>query len=98
MKRIRSCKINGKRWRVSWADLTDEKTSDGRSVWGLCYHDEKLIEIEQSLNDPAMICEVLVHEMLHGMFPEIEEDYIDMRGGEITSALQRSELIKEDDE
>lgn len=96
MKRIRSCKINGKRWRIVWTNL---KTAlDGQPALGICYHEDKVIKIEQSLTDPAMICEVLVHEMLHGQFPEIEEEYIDMRGGEITSALQRANLILEEDE
>ena len=98
MKRIRSVTINGKRWRLAWADLSDTTTPDGRPVWGLCYRDDHLIEIEQSLTDPALIAEVLMHEMLHGMFPEIEEDYIDMRGAELTNALQRCQLITEEDE
>jgi hypothetical protein len=98
MKRIRSCTINGKRWRISWCDLKDTKTEDGRPVWGLCYAQDHLIEIEQSLEDPGLVAEVLIHEMLHGMFPEIEEAYIDMRGSELTNALQRAGLIIEEDE
>lgn len=100
MKKIRSVVINGKRWRLSWTDLSDVRTEDGRQVWGLCYKDDHLIEIEEKIvnEDPALIAEVLTHEMLHAMFPEIEEDYIDMRGSEITNALQRIGLIIEDED
>jgi hypothetical protein len=45
MKRIRSCTINGKRWRIEWKDLS--KALDGQPALGLCYQEEHRIELEQ---------------------------------------------------
>lgn len=90
MKRIRSVQIDGKRWRVMWNRMPKD--------WGTCSNTERIIELDTAIKDPYTYVEILVHEMLHGMFPEIEEDYINLRAGEIAVALLRADLIKKDED
>jgi len=93
MKRIRSATIDGKRHRIVWRPLV--KTDN---AWGMAWPDQCLIEIDSSLEDPALIAEVLIHEIMHRQLPHQTEDRIDQLAGEICNALQRAELIAEDEE
>jgi hypothetical protein len=90
LKRIKSVVINGKRWLVKWCRLPND--------WGTCSNAEHLIELDHNIKDPVTYAEILTHEMLHGMFPEVEEDYISQRASELTVALNRAGLIAKDDE
>ena len=90
MKRVRSATIDGKRHRIAWRPLGEE------GALGLAHPDQCLIEIDPSL-DNALTAEVLVHEALHRMLPHTTEEQVDRMASEITTILQRAELIAEDD-
>jgi hypothetical protein len=90
MKRIRSATINGKRHRIVWRNLSNEKAI------GLAYPDQCLIEIDTSL-DEYMTVDTLIHEALHKLFPDCCEEKIDQAGSEIATLLTRADLIKEDE-
>jgi hypothetical protein len=90
MKRIRSAIINGKRHRVVWRDLSEEK------ALGLAYPDQCLIEIDSKL-DEYMTADTIIHECLHKLFPDVCEEKIDQAGREIATILTRADLIKEDE-
>ena len=91
MKRIRSATIDGKRHRIVWRPLV--KTDN---AWGMAWPDQCLIEIDSSLEDPALTAEVLIHEVMHRQFPHLTEDRIDQLASEICSVLQRAELISDE--
>lgn len=85
-----SLTINGKRWRVSQGDT-------GRNHWGHCDHEKRQIVISKHLKDNGEKAAVLVHELLHGLYEDLNEDAV-MRGeSAIVSALHRAKLITEDD-
>jgi len=91
MKRIRSVQIDSKRWRVMWVRMPKD--------WGTCSNTEHIIELDTAIKDTHTYAEILLHEMLHGMFPEVEEDFINLRAAELAVALSRADLLKtEDDE
>lgn len=90
MKRIRSVTIQGKRWRVVWDKLPKD--------WGACSTTEHVIEMDSGIRDNITYANILIHEMLHGMLPNIEEECITQMADELCIALHKAKLIAEDDD
>ena len=89
MRKVKSVTINGKRWRVEWKPL--------RGEYGTSCNSEKVIEMDSGMKDNVTVATILIHEMLHGMWPDVEEDAICQRADELCLALNRVGLIADDD-
>lgn len=89
MKRIRSVTINGKRWLIDWRPM--------KTDWGTACPAEKRIEMNAGIKDNLTAATILIHEMLHGMWPDVEEDAISQRADELAVALHKARLIAEDE-
>lgn len=87
MRRLRSVTVNGKRWRVVWGKL--------RKQWG-CTDKASTIWMDASIRDNVTATNILIHEMLHCMWPDVEEESITQRADELALALYRAQLIAED--
>ena len=87
MIRIRSCRVNGRRWRVAW----DVPNGD----LGLCEHDQHTIRINPKMDNPATT-DTLIHEWLHARWPDLDEASVYTSATEISAMLERAGLIAED--
>lgn len=88
MKRIRSCRVRGKRWPVRWVALPED--------WGLCGKQDHVIELDTTIKDATTYANILIHEMLHGQLPDLDEDAVTEIADELTMALKRADLIAEE--
>ena len=87
MKKIRSCIINGKRWRIVWSSPGGD--------FGECDWDKHTITINPSC-DPTSMCDVLIHELAHAHFPCMSEAAIDSFATSASDTLFKAGLINED--
>lgn len=88
MKRIRSAKINGHRWKVQWGDCDGD--------FGECDYANHTITINPE-TDPVAMADTAIHEYIHARFPDLSERCVEQVGTEISDMLDRIGLISEDE-
>lgn len=83
----------GRRWRLCYAD--PGRGNDGSCDPPTAHH--KTIKIRRSLRRyPVALTETLIHEFLHAQGWPLDEDFVGRAAEEITRALDRLGLIKDD--
>ena len=81
--------LGGRRWRLRSA--RNLKAYNGEPAIGLCDDPSQIgkqIKIEASLGDQELL-EVLIHEMLHAQYWQLEEFAVDRAGREMATVLWR---------
>ena len=66
---------------------------DGSKVWGFCYKDDNLIEIDPRQR-PKRYFNTLVHELLHLVFPDASETKITRSADIIVRELWKAKYRK----
>lgn len=80
-----------KKWfRVKYKKLGKEK------VYGLAHHDGDIIEMDSRLTGKKHM-EILIHEALHLLWPEAEEEEIELKAIILTNTLWRQKYRRIDD-
>lgn len=77
--------LKGKRWRFSFERLRDE--------WGKCSPPDqpnKTIRIHKSIRSPKKMTEVLVHEMTHAHFWDLDENAVQGFAEDVANVLDRA--------
>ena len=54
--------------------------------YGVCYHEKHTIEIDRDQSDKEEL-DTILHEALHGLFPNVREFYIHRSGYELRKLL-----------
>lgn len=77
--------VRGCRWRLIWA--RPHADADG-----LCVYDDKTIYVDPDLTHNDLL-ETLIHEHLHALLPDLNEDAITVCARDLSRCLIDSELL-----
>lgn len=75
--------LNGKTWDV---DLVARGLPG--DLWGDCHYEAKLIRVSPGTKRVGRRREILLHEMLHALFPKLTERVVLRAARELDNALQ----------
>ena len=78
MRRIKTAKILGRKWRFDWSPIDPED-----KAVGLCYKTEHEIQIDPQQRGRGLL-DTIIHETIHGADPAERKDLASgmfMRGG-----------------
>lgn len=87
-KRPHSVTVNGKRWRLKWEYVP--------RAFGECDLTGRGITVQPNM-DNASTLDILVHEMLHARWPDLDEDAVNGFASDVAVAAQRCGLIAGDE-
>lgn len=67
MRRIKTAKIIGRKWRFDWSPIDPQD-----KALGLCYKTEHEIQIDPQQRGRGLL-DTIIHETLHGADPDLSE-------------------------
>lgn len=72
-------KLRGEDWSVKWCGRL-------RKLWGYCDHEENFIKVSKKATGVTKL-DTIIHEALHGAFPDIKEEAVNEVGSDIAALL-----------
>lgn len=93
VKALRKAKrifINGEWWKL---ERKKDLCLDGQYLWGLCDPEKKTIQVDGEL-EGIELANTLIHEMLHGIFPILNEATVTFAADDIVEVLNDCKLLK----
>lgn len=81
-----AAKLNGRYWSFFvTSDLHGKPWPEEQ--WGECFPEQRQIHINASRSSGERL-EALVHESLHALFPELDEEAVDAKGAELADLIR----------
>ena len=71
--------LRGQSWSVVWCGKL-------RRLWGYCDHEKQFIKISKKAQGLVKL-DTIIHETLHGAFPDLKEDTVEEVGSDIAGLL-----------
>lgn len=94
-RKLKTVTIGGKRWKVKWVDDLRDPDDPSVELWGLCDYDTHTLTInnKQDLEEKA---DTIIHEMIHAIFPFLNEDAVADAATDIIKAFVRLGLLRKE--
>lgn len=86
--------LRGRRWRLEWREKIRHSKNPKEPLLGFCDYESRCIEISTK-QEPKDLSETVIHEMLHAIYPDLDEYVITNGAKDLNDALWAAELITE---